>query len=91
MYAKKAFAFQMAATSVRLQNTLETSITLVGFPFQTYGAREMAQNQSRAGRVIPTVISPTMIPNLCNGNLACEVSMVFPAMCRLMARDRLLV
>ena len=51
----------------------------------------MAQNQRRAGRVTPTVISPSMIANLSHGNLAYAVSAGFPAMCRLMARDRPLV
>jgi hypothetical protein len=87
-YAKNAFAFQMAATSVRLQNSLETSIAVAGFYFSTYGARETAQNQSKPGRVRPTVISPNMVANLGHGNLASSVSVEFPAKCRFIARDR---
>jgi hypothetical protein len=48
----------------------------------------MAQNQRRAGRVTPTVISPSMVANLSHGNLAHTVSVGSPAMCRLMAKDR---
>lgn len=53
-YAKKAFAFQMAATSVRLQNTFEASNQLAEFPFldlrsEGNGAKPEQSGESNAG------------------------------------------
>ena len=60
----------------------------VEFYVQTHGARETAQNQSRAGSVTPMVIRTNMIVSLGHGNLASSGSVGFLARCRLMAKDK---
>jgi hypothetical protein len=82
-YAKKAFVFHIAVTSLTLRCV--NQFPFHDGPLRTHDAREIAANQSREGNVIPTVNAKTSKVNLRRGK-----GVPGPERCSEMAIRRLL-